>query len=456
MRARFWGRDARPDAFETEVLHMIETDAEHRISTFVAFDVDDIDAAHAELDARYIAGEAAPHANTYSAIAGAFAAVNRRELPLTTTEFASTDHRRPVAFAPGELIAYLQATLNDTPDIRIRIDAVHRLTRMGAVITHVWNNSHQGFDAERRVIGISTVDGDLIDRCELFDETDLDAALARFDELTASAPDLENAATRMRIRVADAYNRRDVDSCIALARGRYEDHRSGLRDQGTAGRDYALALLSETPASWDLNVDPVAVRGDRLALTRETARDMEQPGSPITVEFLTLTEITPDEEILYTAFFDLGDIDAAFVELDARYIAGEAAAFADAWSAIVAANAAFNSREMPPTRPDWVNVDHRRGGMAFAPGDQAAYMRATWDVAPHITNRIVVVHRLCDIGAAFTQWVQATSREGFTAEWCDVVVLTVDGDMIDRCESFDAADMGIALAKFDELDAARG
>ena len=28
-----------------------------------------------------------------------------------------------------------------------------------------------------------TVDGDLINRCELFDEADLDAALARFDEL---------------------------------------------------------------------------------------------------------------------------------------------------------------------------------------------------------------------------------------------------------------------------------
>ena len=32
-----------------------------------------------------------------------------------------------------------------------------------------------------------TVEGDLINRCELFDETDLDAALARFDELDRSA-----------------------------------------------------------------------------------------------------------------------------------------------------------------------------------------------------------------------------------------------------------------------------
>jgi hypothetical protein len=32
-----------------------------------------------------------------------------------------------------------------------------------------------------------TVDGDLINRCELFDEADLDAALARFDELSRDA-----------------------------------------------------------------------------------------------------------------------------------------------------------------------------------------------------------------------------------------------------------------------------
>ena len=45
-------------------------------------------------------------------------------------------------------------------------------------------------------IAILTVEGDLINRCELFDESDLDAALARFDELRPQAPRLENAASR--------------------------------------------------------------------------------------------------------------------------------------------------------------------------------------------------------------------------------------------------------------------
>ena len=59
----------------------------------VAFDPDDIDAAFAELDARYLAGEAAAHAHTWSVIAGSYAAFNRRELPATTPDWV--EHRPP-------------------------------------------------------------------------------------------------------------------------------------------------------------------------------------------------------------------------------------------------------------------------------------------------------------------------------------------------------------------------
>ena len=47
------------------------------------------------------------------------------------------------------------------------------------------------------MIDLLTVEGDLINRCELFDEADLDAALATFDELSRPAPRLENAASRV-------------------------------------------------------------------------------------------------------------------------------------------------------------------------------------------------------------------------------------------------------------------
>ena len=68
------------------------------------------------------------------------------------------------------------------------IEAVHRLSDTGTVVTHtVHGTSRQGFDAEWRMVDIFTVDGDLISRCEIFDETDLDTARARFGDLNQAA-----------------------------------------------------------------------------------------------------------------------------------------------------------------------------------------------------------------------------------------------------------------------------
>ena len=64
------------------------------------------------------------------------------------------------------------------------------------------------------MVDLFTVEGDLISRVEIFDEADLDAALARFDELERPTPSFENAATRTWARAADAFNRRDVDGFL--------------------------------------------------------------------------------------------------------------------------------------------------------------------------------------------------------------------------------------------------
>ena len=51
------------------MLSIVEIDADERIAARVVFDLDDIEAAFEELDARYLAGEAAAHAHTWSVIA---------------------------------------------------------------------------------------------------------------------------------------------------------------------------------------------------------------------------------------------------------------------------------------------------------------------------------------------------------------------------------------------------
>lgn len=88
------------------------------------------------------------------------------------------------AFAPGELNAYFRAAFGLTVDVKIYVEAVDRLNDVGAVCTRVTHGvSHEGFAAEWREVDVLMVEGNIVNRCEVFDEADLDAALVRFDEL---------------------------------------------------------------------------------------------------------------------------------------------------------------------------------------------------------------------------------------------------------------------------------
>ncbi|MGA8128067.1 MAG: hypothetical protein WB967_28300, partial [Mycobacterium sp.] len=162
-------------------------------------------------------------------------------------------------------------------------------------------------------------------------------------------------------------------------------------------------------------------------------------------------EIGADNRISARVGFDVDDVNAAFEELDARYLAHEAAAHADAWSLIAQAYAAVNRQELPPTTPDWVNVDHRRG-RAFAPGDLEAYLHATWDLAPDVNVYVEAVHRLSDRGGLVTHCARGSSQEGFDAEWREVILLTFEAGRVNRSEVFDETDLDAALARFDEFD----
>src|SRR6202795_2319098 len=88
-----------------------------------------------------------------------------------TPRSTGTNSRRGRTFAPGDLIPYIRATWDVAPQASIYIEAVHRLTNLGAVVTNAVNGtSQEGFDAEWREVSLLTFDGDRINRCELFDE----------------------------------------------------------------------------------------------------------------------------------------------------------------------------------------------------------------------------------------------------------------------------------------------
>ena len=454
MRGSLTHRDQGPEAYLSEALGIVEIDAYERIVAFVTFDFDDIHAAFAELESRYLTGEAASHSRTWSVITSSYSAFNRHELP--AADWVTVDHRRATPFASSTMTESLRAIWDLTPALKIHIEAVHRLNSFGAVITHEGHGSSQeGFDAEWRAIDFLTVEGDRITGCEIFDEADLDAALARFEELHPRPGRLEHPVQE---RFLAHFAARDWDATSQVfADDYYCDDRRRVVNAGVRhGRDSAiedLRVAADIGLMTNINSDIFATRGEHLFLGRTRWVGPDQRPGDFYTEVLNVIEINPEERIAAQVLFDpdnIDNIDAAFNELDARYLAGEAAAYAHTWSLVADAFAAINRHELPELSPDWVNVDHRRGA-AFAAGEMTAYIHDLFDDVPDIHVYAEVVHRLGNRGAVVTQAGHGTSQEGFQAEWREIGIFVFDGDLLSRYELFDESDLDAALARFDEL-----
>ena len=443
-----------PDEVGAEAMMIVEIDADNRLATNTLFDVDEIEAAFEELDARYVRGEGAAHAQTWSVIAEMYGTLNRREIPAMAKGWVNVDHRPLVTIEPNDLATTLGAMWDLVPDVSMYVEAVHRLTSFGAVVTHTsYGTSQEGFDAEWRMIQLLTVDGDMISRTELFDEADIDAALARFDELSAPARRLENAATRVYERLQDYFLARDWDSLTeTLAEDHYGDDRRSVVNAGIQrGRDAELASLQATAdmGVTSLTITSIAIRGDRLALCR--TRGTTSGPDAFYAELLRIVEINADNQMAARIVFDLDDVDAAFEELDSalrRRRSGRPLANVVGYRA--------EQRRVQPSRTPFGgsglgDTSTTAEGQSFEPGDLTAYIRSGWEVAPDSTVYIETVHRVSDLGAVVTQVSKGTSEQGFEAEWRFICLLVVDGEVFSSCELFDEADIDAALVRFEEL-----
>ncbi|MGV0850343.1 BTAD domain-containing putative transcriptional regulator [Mycolicibacterium phlei] len=456
LRVVYGGAMRALEPYQIEVLGLFEVDESDRISYAVVFDADDLDAAFAELDSRYLAGEAAPYTGVWSAVADSFDAVNKRELPRVASNCISVDRRR-VPVDPDRLLSYTRAVWEDTPDFKVYVRAVHRLTGLGAVVGYkATGTSSEGFTGEWQEIAVSIVEGDVITRCELFDETDLDAALATFEELSTRRTGARNAAARAADRLCACFDARDWAAMAdVLAEGlRTQETRPVVGAGSRDGRQITIADLQAVAGlgTGHLESRVIATRGERLVLTRVEFWGRSPRPETFHTALLAVIAVDHDEQIVAIWMFEPLDFTGGFAELETRYVEGEAAEHAHTWSAIADGYAAFNRRELFKTTPDWVNVDHRRGGTAFAAGEQLALVEATWDAVPDIRAYAETVHQLDARGAVVTQVVTATSHEGFDGHWREIALLAVQGDAISRCEVYDESDLDAALATFEELN----
>ena len=231
---------------------------------------------------------------------GGLAALNRRELPSTTPDWVNIDHRLGTAFAPGDLIAYIGAAW-DLARIRGHIEAVHRLSNLGAVFTHaIRGTSQEGFDAEWRQISLATVEGDLINRIEMFDEQ-TSTPRSRNSNSSPSAPRLENAANQVAERLLDQFAARDWNAITEILADDFfdEDRRPVVNAGIRYGRDVEIASMRAGADLGRTNITSsvIATRGERLILARDSRWAATRPEA-FRIDVLAVIEIDADNRIV--------------------------------------------------------------------------------------------------------------------------------------------------------------
>jgi hypothetical protein len=126
-------------------------------------------------------------------------------------------------------------------------------------------------------------EGEVGTRFELFDEDDLDAAIARFDELKQQPPQLENGATRQNMQLVATFNRRDPEGYFGnfTAHAQFDDRRKGLRYEGHLDAEFLRGLFTDEAERWRLDVEPIAIRGDPSRLPTMNFRRLHSSTSTI-------------------------------------------------------------------------------------------------------------------------------------------------------------------------------
>ena len=292
--------------------------------------------------------------------------LNRHEPGPMLGRLVFADHRR-VPFGSAENYGRaIEELWTSVPDARYWTKTVHALDTHGLVSTLVIEGTDaHGNELQWGRTFLFLSDGPQV---EVYEEDGVDAALARFDELRTQARRLENAASHASARHSAHFAARDWDALAKVLADDFvtDDRRRAVNAGIRHGRDAEVANMQ---AAADVGITytafvVIATRGERLILTHASV------GGGGSAEFswegLSVVEINSDNQIAAFVIFELDDFDAAIAELDARYLAGEAAPHARTWSVVAGGYASLNRREVPATTTDF--EDRPSPGRCFRAG----------------------------------------------------------------------------------------
>jgi ketosteroid isomerase-like protein len=183
--------------YEMETLRLTELGAAGRLAASITFDPDDRPAAFAEATLRFAADEAAGAAlMTVAAVAGWGRTFAESDWDVVRSHWSGdaviSDHRAlRFGAALGDLgrdayLDSLRALAELAPDARTEAPRYLAWNQWGVVrVVRLFGTQRDGGEFENVFLGVLMTDGDRIERYELFDIDDVDAALARFEELCA-------------------------------------------------------------------------------------------------------------------------------------------------------------------------------------------------------------------------------------------------------------------------------
>ena len=463
------GGDVGP--LETEWLSINEVDERGAIVASVMLDPDDLDAAYAELDDRYAAGEGKPYALVLANMRAFRKASAERDWEtvarLLPIDFTLVSHRRLVGtgtpLGRDEYLATRGAVDNLGVRGDLRFDHQLRLSARAGVIVTTWYGTLDGGDFEDPFIVVYGHDGTFAHSVEIFDVDQLDRALARYEELSSALPRpprITNAATRAIDRMDEAWAAHDwARVCSGFApEFRMLDRRSMVRLE--PDRDQHLESMRRIfeMSSSSFRNEVLATRGDRLVLTRLRFEGSGRAIGPSEIELLAVLEVNGHGEPIAGVMLDPDDLDAAYAELDDRYDDGEGSAYGHAtmtrtfrrawavrdWETLTALLA-----------PDLTVNDHRLLGWEtlHGPGPYIRALQSLVDLAPDVQLRLDHVLGISQRGIFYSPtWIG--TREGGAFEEPSLIVAELDGSKrFRRFDQYNLDQLEEARARFDAIPA---
>ena len=462
-RSRVRGSDGLTGPSEIEILQVVEASDERTRVAAVAFDPDDLDAAYAELDARYAAGEAAPYHQEWETLRRSERALAQRDWEdfagVFTPDLVHRDHRKlgAGALSRDEFVERQRALVELAPDATLRRDHILALGHRAALVVATWKGTREGGPFEFGAVNVMGFAPDArIRSSDFYDLDQLDAARARCEDLSHEATTparFQNLATRSFERFLPLWVLRDwqaIDALFAPAFRIRDDRRLMRFEMSREQFLETLRFVASNATTVRFLVEPIATRAEKLALARMRIEGSHEDQGPTEGEWLAALEVDDRGIRVAERMLDPDDLDAAYAELDARYHAGEAAPHAAVARSMRAFHGAFVRRDWDALAalcaPDLIVNDHRRLGWEALHGP-AAYveaLRTIVDLASDTKLRLDHV-TMCERGyLVLTVW--EGTRDGGAYEAPSLMVAELDEQV--RIRRFDQYDL-------DRLDAAR-